>query len=319
MNRGCNSMKRLLPVLLQDYRHLCVIATMCIGLAACGKDDPSSVPVVKVNGQAVTAAEVISALWQENGHLWEAGTRDQVVGGLIDRKLLQAEALRNKLDRDPTVVLAMENAKATILAQAYLQSRAANVVKPTRSEVASYFQKHSEYFLKQKTLDLIEMRFASTQDWVALKTVVENARSLDDVAAWFKGHQIRYTQKNYSRHTADMPPAIQAKFNSLKKGQLMLTTSENGGSVIAIDNIRESPLALDAAAERIEHILLQQRSGELAELELTRLRSIARLEYPNGSATAFARDRIPAMENRALIMSGGTKALAGISVTGSHQ
>jgi hypothetical protein len=66
----------------------------------------------------------------------EAASR-QIVQGLVDRQILLQAAHKEKLDRKPQVMQAIENAKMQILAQAYLQERVASVAKPTADEIES--------------------------------------------------------------------------------------------------------------------------------------------------------------------------------------
>jgi hypothetical protein len=74
----------------------------------------------------------------------------QLLESLIDRQLLQSEAAKEKLDRDPKVVQSIERAKALIIAQAYLQKHVAAPAKPTPAEINEYYSKNPLFFAGRK-------------------------------------------------------------------------------------------------------------------------------------------------------------------------
>ena len=126
-----------------------------IGLmTACGKrhgDEKSSQSLVSVNGDEVTVHQVNSELQRLNiqpAQQEAAGRR--IVQGLVDRQILVQAALKENLDRKPMVMQAIENAKAQILAEVYLQSRFSSLVKPTSAEITDYRAQHSALFANRK-------------------------------------------------------------------------------------------------------------------------------------------------------------------------
>src|SRR5450830_1611478 len=81
-------------------------------ISACNDQEKSTSKVlVKVNGDDITARQLEAELWSATPTSAAAprpGIRKQALEALIDRQVLLDEALRNKVDRDPKVIQAVE-------------------------------------------------------------------------------------------------------------------------------------------------------------------------------------------------------------------
>lgn len=264
------------------------LAVLLAGLGACGKLDLPGAAVAKVNGAAITEYQLGNELLRANAGPTDAG-RARVLQELVDRELLQGEAQRQRIDRDPHVMSAIESAKAQILARAYLQSRLAYVRAPSHEEIAAYFHKHPAQFSKRTLFHLKEIVLPSTQVTGELKSVMDQARTLDDIAAWLDGRRVLYTQGRQTRSSADMPEALLTRIQDMQAGQMAVVREGSSASLFAIMDIEASPLTLAAAAPQIERILLSEKARELGQAELARLRVSARVEYGHDAVAQLAR------------------------------
>ena len=125
-----------------------LVAVAVAGLAACGnKDKQAGQSLVRVNGQDITVLQLNDELQRANvqADKQEAASK-QLLESLIDRQLILGEAMRDKIDRSPQVVQAIERAKAQIIAQAYLQGITSKVAKPSKAEIDDYYhiQEHNK-------------------------------------------------------------------------------------------------------------------------------------------------------------------------------
>ena len=91
---------------------LFVVPAGCEQAAA---DRPAAQPVAKVNGIEISIRELRSG---------SGSAVAQALEKVIDRELLVQKALADKLDRDPQVMHAIDNARRQVLAQAYLERAA---------------------------------------------------------------------------------------------------------------------------------------------------------------------------------------------------
>lgn len=269
---------------------LAVLAAFVTVLGACGKADLPGQPVARVNGQPITEQQLGNELLRVKsaGH---PDRGDKALEDLVDRELLQAEAVRQRLDRDPHVAAALANARAEILAQAYLQSRVAYVAAPSRSELRDYFDKHPEKFSARKLFHFNEISLPAAELTGELKAAMDAARTLDDVSAWLDGRRIAHAQARRIRSTSELPDALLARIGSMQVGQMLIIQEGSSALLLAIADIQDSPLDFSAASPEIERLLLSERGQQMGKAELARMRASAAIEYADSGANQYAATR----------------------------
>ena len=267
---------------------LCVIAAAA--LVACGNKDAkprAGQTLASVNGEEITALQLNEELQRANIQAaQQEGASKQLLEALIDRQLLQNEAARDKTDRDPKVIQAIERAKALIIAQAYMQKKVGNIARPTPAEVGDYYAKHPEFFADRKQFDMRQLVIDTKDLSEQVKTVADNARSLDDVAAWFDANKLRYVRAQSTRTTSDLAPEMSKKLKTMAKGRLFVVREGERSMLVSIVDIKDNPVSLEVATPQIEKYLINQRSKEAAQAELQRLRATAKIDYLNTPAPA---------------------------------
>lgn len=277
-------------------RALCaaLLLVAAAGLTACGgsKDKKPGQSLASVNGEEITITQLNEELQRANVQAaqQEAASK-QLLESLIDRQLLLNEAAKDKLDRDPKVVQAIERAKALIIAQSYMQKRVGTITKPTKEEIAEYFNQHPEFFSQRKQFDMRELIIATSAMTPELKTAMDGAKSLEEVAAWLDTNKVAFTRAQIARTTADLPPELSSKLQSLPKGQLFIIKEGERSLLIQITDIKDAPQTLAAAENQIGQFLFNKKSKTAADAELARLRAAAKIEYlnkPAASASASA-------------------------------
>jgi len=270
------------------------------GLAACGsKDKKAGQSLVKVNGEEITVLQLNDELRRAGV---QAGQQEaaskQLIESLIDREVILDEAMRNKIDRSPEVMQAIERAKAQIIAQAYLQSVTSKVAKPSKAEIDDYFQKHPEFFTKRMEFDLQQLVIANKNFSDELKLFIDSAKSLDEVAEWMDRHGVPYARGQVIRSTADLPQPAVAKLLELPKGQLFIVGEGDNRMLNIITAIKDSPVTATNAAPQIEQFLTNKKMKEAVEVEIAHLRSLAKIEYLNASAPVAAQTQAAAPDNK---------------------
>lgn len=274
-------------------RWLCAALILAAALPACGnkaRDGKPGQALASVNGAEITVLQLNEELQRAGvGPAQQEAASKQLLQVLIDRQLLQTEAAKEKLDRDPRVMQAIERARALIVAQAYLQKRVGNQVRPTAAEVADYFNKNPQFFAHRKQFNMNELVIASGDLTPELKAAADAAKSLEEVAAWMETHKVKFGRTQVMRSTADLTPDMSAKLLGLPKGQLFIVKEGERSLLISIADIREAPVTLDTAAQQIEQFLFNKRNKEGATAELARLRASARIDYLNKSMALDAK------------------------------
>lgn len=265
---------------------LLLLAT--ISLYGCGeKEKKSGQTLVRVNGEEITVHLMNDELKRagiQDPHLEES--RQQLLENLIDRQLILAEAMRNKIERTPEVMQSIEHARAQIIAQAYLQRIASKVAKPSKAEINDYYLKHPQFFSSRKEFELKQLVINSKNFTPEVKSLIDNAKSLDDVAAWLDAHSVQYARGQAIRSSADLPSMAVTKLLDLPKGKMFLVSDGDNKVLSIVAAARERPISAQNAELQIERFLTSQRYKEAADLEVAHLRSLAKIEYVNASAPA---------------------------------
>ena len=278
-----------------------LVLVAAAGLSSCGsKEKKAGQALVKVNGEEITMLQLNDELRRagvQAGQQEEA-TR-QLVETLIDRQLILEEAARNKIDRTPEVMQTIERAKAQIVTQAYLQSVAAKVAKPTKAEIDDYYQKHPEFFANRKEFELKQLVISSKDYSEALVLFLDAAKSLDDVAAWMDRSGVQYRRTQVTRSTSDLPQQAVTQLLALPKGQLFIVGEGENRVLNILVATRENPIAAANAAPQIEQFLINKMTKESAEEEVKHLRSLAKIEYLNASSPAATQTQDAAPDNKA--------------------
>ena len=268
-----------------------VILLTVAGLAACGGDKQKKVgqALASVNGEEITALQLNEELQRAGvpAAQQEAASK-QLLEALIDRQVVENVALKEKIDRDPKVMQAIERAKALIISQAYMQKKLSGMAPPSKAEVEDYFNKHPELFSNRKQFDMRQLLIASKDMNDALKQVIDKSKSLDEVAAWMESNKIGFARAQVSRTTTDLAPELVGKLQSMPKGQLFIINEGERAMLMTIVDIKEVPVKLAAAAPQIEQYLVNTRTKDAAKQEMERLRAAAKIEYLNQPAAATA-------------------------------
>jgi EpsD family peptidyl-prolyl cis-trans isomerase len=254
-------------------------------LVACGQKAADSAPgqaLASVNGVEITVLQL-------NDELARAGVKaaseqaasKQLLQALIDRQLLLAEAGREKFDRDPKVMQAIERTRALIIAQAWLQKRVGNLTPPTSADIEAYYREHPQFFGVRKQFSMDQLQLSAAALTPALKEVVDHAKSLDEVTAWLAVNKVQAGRSHVTRSTADLAPALATRLLAMRKGQVFAVQEGERALVVALSDVQEAPVTLAVARPQIEQFLMKQRQKESATAELARLRADAKIVYLN--------------------------------------
>ncbi|MGO4381567.1 EpsD family peptidyl-prolyl cis-trans isomerase [Pseudoduganella sp. RAF19] len=256
-------------------------------LVACGNkaEKKPGQALASVNGEEITVLQLNDELARNNAPATanQEATRKQVLEALIDRQLLDSEAAKEKIDRDPKVVQAIERAKSLILAQAYMQKRVGTLTKPSKPEVEAYFSQNPQFFTNRKQFDMRELVVATRDVSDELKAAMDASKSLDDVSTWLDAHKVKYARAQISRTSSDLPPELSAKLAAMPRGQMFIIREGERSMLISIADVHPAPVNLETATPQIEQFLYAKKNKEAAEAEIKRLRSTAKIAYMNQS------------------------------------
>jgi EpsD family peptidyl-prolyl cis-trans isomerase len=249
--------------------------------AAAGCDRPAAdravQPIARVNGVEISAR----ALHAASG----AGVA-QAVQKVIDRELLVQKALEAGLERDPQVAAEIDNARREVLAQAYVERAARGAAQPTREEVRAFYAENPALFSERRLYRTRELVLSASPELIeVLRAQVSRAADLDEVAAWLKARNARYSVAQQTQPAEEIPLAFLPKLAAMQPGELALFAAPAAGtlpasaSVVQLIYSESAPLGLEQATPVIESFLAGRKRLAVAQAELKRLRETAKIEY----------------------------------------
>jgi peptidyl-prolyl cis-trans isomerase C len=287
------------------------LVLLALTLVGCGDKNKEAKPgqaLARVDGSEITVLQL-------NEELQRAGVpapqqkdaSKQLLQALVDRQLLDNAAEKEKLDRDPKVMQAVDRARALILAQAYMAKKLGNPAQPSNTEVENYFNQHPEFFSNRKAFAMNEVVIQAAALTPDLRAAVDTAKSLEELTVWLDAHKVKYGRTQVTRSTSDLPPEISKKLLAMQKGQIFIVNQGDRALLVAVTDVKDAPVTLEVAGPQIAQALMTERNKEAAANEIKRLRSSAKIEVLNKD---LAMDPNATAANPAAAVQGAAPAAA---------
>ncbi len=285
-----------------NIRRTPLIASMALFVALTACEQPTSHSnekiVVKVGSELITENELnqaLSRLGPRNEDV-AAEVRSKVLDALIDQRLVADAAKGAGLDKQPEVVLALQQAQRQILFDAYMERVYKDIPKPADAEVKDYYTLHPELFSARKLYRIqeMELRMPSTR-LAEVEAQLKTGNNLADFSDWLKAQEIESKSGVGVKPAEQVPDAILANIKNMKKGQVMvLATSPESISVLQLLGSQAQPVTLDQARGAIERVVQSTKRKTLLGTEINKLRSQGKIEYASGFAPAVPELKEPA-------------------------
>jgi peptidyl-prolyl cis-trans isomerase C len=262
------------------------LSTICSLLVGCGKKDSAektSQSIVSVNGDEITFLQLNNELQRAKVKPeQQTQAEKQIVAKLVDRQILVQASIKDKLDRNPQVLQAIENAKMQILAQSYLENKVSSAPKPTDSEINDYRNKHPEIFADRKVYVMEQLVFTENASLTnELEALSDTAKTIDEVTKWLTEHQIQYAQATETHAAESIPQELLSKISKMAIGEIIFFKTNQRIMVSKMTDIVNKPISEADAKPIIERILLAEKRKKFAEAEINRLRNAAKITYIN--------------------------------------
>lgn len=267
-------------------------------LAGCGQREAPARPgqaLARVNGTEITVLQLNEELQRANvGAAQQDGAASQLLEALIDRQLLQHAAAGVRLDREPKVMQAIERARALIIAQAYMQQKIGAIARPSAAEVSDYYRQHPELFARRRQFDMQQIIIGTHDLSPALTQAADQARTLDDIAAWLDARKLAYVRAEASRTSAELAPALAERIGRMAPGRLFVVKEGPRSMFVSLTAVSDKPASPALAAPQIEQLLMIRRGKQAAAAELARLRASARIAYLGAAQPPAPKPAAPA-------------------------
>jgi len=238
--------------------------------------------VAKVNDTEVT----VHQLNYEMGLLGAAGAQntdkvaEKILDNLIKQELVAQKAIAEKIDRDPQVMQALDRAKRQVLAQAYIKKvTERDGTPPAKQEISDYYNQHPELFAKRRIYQIREILLDKTLPMVELQSKMKEAMSLETLLKWLESKNVKMQSGVVVKPAEQLPFEMLSRLAQMQQGQVMAVETLSNISLSVLMDIRDQPLTEAQATPSIERFLIAQKREKLAEAEIKRLRSEAKVEF----------------------------------------
>lgn len=265
----------------------CVAAFFMCFLAACdhkpAESDGSQV-VAKVNDHEITVHQVdyqLQNVMAQGGKIDAAaaeGARKEIINKLITQQLLVQKAKAEELDRNPNILLAMENARETVLAQAYLEKVASGVQAPTEDQTAKYYNDHPELFGQRKLYQGEQITLGKSVGKDEINERLKKSKSPKEVVEWLKGKIPNMTAAPFSAPAEGLSFEILPALSKMTAGETKAIETSSNIVVIHLIAVKDQPVNLQTAKTAIARYLINKQRTDLIEKEIASLRQAAHIE-----------------------------------------
>jgi EpsD family peptidyl-prolyl cis-trans isomerase len=258
------------------------LVSAAVLLAACGrKTEDTSATVATVNGDKITQDQLDFSIKQiaaaqPGASAPEAG---QVLQRLVDQRLAVQKAEKDKLDRNPGVLQALEAARKDALARYYVEQFTAKVPKPTADEVKQYYDGHPANFAQRNVYVIQKVDARVTPDQVGpLQASAQAAGDAAAVAALLKAKASAVNVTETTQPAESLGPLL-PKISTMGPGQTVAVPQPQGLTALTLVEVRPQPVTLAQAQAVIEQLLWNQKKRVALLDESKDLRAKARIDY----------------------------------------
>jgi EpsD family peptidyl-prolyl cis-trans isomerase len=296
-------------------RHIGLVAVIA-AVAACGKyhqGAASTQVVARVNSKEITVHQLNGALKQAG-----AGGGDStqvleqaVLDRLITQEILVQQAQAAKLDQDPSVVQAIESAKRTILASAYLQRRVADLPKPADRDVDAYFNRHPEFFSGRRVYVYRSIVVqGSPADLKTAEQMLASGKDLDATLGYLRGQKLEFIPKTLAKGDEEIAVDERPRFAALKEGEIATFAHPDGLEIVKLITAKPEPIDEFQARPFIEKFLREQQRNARAAEDIKTLRAAASIQYTGEIKPLSAGPVKPSQDNPTAARDLVTKGIA---------
>jgi len=265
------------------------VAALAVALTAgCGQkkdvatDDGAAEVVAKVNGDALSAAQLTIALQKQHGMRPDAGdaASRQVLDQLIDEQIVAQKAVAAKLDHDPIVVQQLEAARRDILARRFLEAAAETAGKPGDDAVQKFYDSRPALFTQRKlyTLQRLDIQ-APDERRTEVDAHVQSLKTPAELADWLKAQKLPFTTRQEQAASEQLPPGLLDKLAAMKDGESTVVPSQSGVAALTLISSASAPKSLADARPAIAQYLAGQGRRELLMNMQKTIRDGAKVEY----------------------------------------
>jgi peptidyl-prolyl cis-trans isomerase C len=270
-------------------------AVAATALASCkgGHVADKTQVVAHVNDAEITVSQLRAALAAKGDPQPTPDATQAALDGLVNEQLLVDAALRDRLDRDPAVVQAIESARRQLLARAYLERAVLPKQEISASEQTAYYKGHPELFAQRRVYQLAAFTFPRDRLDANLVEALGATHSIDAIAAALGARKIEPETQSLMRASEQLPLDDLPRFAAAAVGDVIVQTLPDRATLMLVTAIQSSPLTFESAQPIIQQYLSNLRNAQALDAHLKQARAAAKITTADRSALAGAAGEPP--------------------------
>lgn len=275
---------------MPKLRSLLLVATAGAALAGCDSSTEGGKKgqvVASVNGEELTIHQLNARL--QNVQLPPGvdakAVQRQALDTLIDEEILVQKAKDANLDRDPQIMQRLDQARRSVLAQAYMQREVGTPKATSAADIRKFYDDNPGLFAQRRRYALVEVAAKPTSPAAAesYRTYFNGKDStLEGLMARLKADKVQGAAGTSIRNAEDLPLQIVPVFAKMKVGDKAFYQTGPVEHFIQVRNIQDSPVAYEQAQPRIEAFIKQSAQAKAVQDKLAELKKGAKIVYKTG-------------------------------------
>lgn len=243
-----------------------ITVALALMVAACGGkgDVPSGQVVATVDGQEVTLADLKAEMSTEDNA--DANTQAQALERIIARKLLAAEARRQKLDSTPLAAIVKTQAEETALAQLLARKVTEGVPKVSEDEINEFLRSYPDSISDRRLLS-VDQFFVPILPPKVLEEI-SKVKTMEAAEAILNANKVVFRRTVTNVDTVSLDPAIAQQLVGTEGSDIFVMPNGQSAEIGRIVSSRSEPITGDAARQAARTIMMRQRSVEMVNNQL---------------------------------------------------
>lgn len=255
------------------------IAWVCHAASAAAPS-PQAV-AARVNGEEITTAAVNAvepSLNDAGPH--QASSAQKTLQALIDEQLLVQQADSAKLDRDPQVMTAIQDARRAVLIHEWLKREVGNIEQPSDESIASYYAAHPSAFSQRQIFYFRVAEIGGRPEQLqAIEKQCATSTSLVDAERLAELAGLSSHENTVEKSSEQLPEDLRRRLAGGRAGnQLFINLLGTHLEVAQLTSSRPDPIDLPEAKPSIARILVNQWTKDRVDAAVTELRTKAKIE-----------------------------------------
>ncbi len=264
-------------------------------LSGCGSDSESSRQqssqvVAKVNGEEITVHQLNQILARIKLPKGQEVSREEIeqkaLESLIERTLVLQAAKNVKLDREPAVLSALEEAKQKVLIDRYVQRALESVEPPSDEKIEQFYNDFPELFAERKMYVFTKLAIsADSEEAERLIEQVKQEVPIEQIVMQLERDNLEYRKMSEAKGEGNLANPILHFLSALQPGDVGYLKMTDGLLIIKLHSVLDQSVRLSEAKEVIARQLLMDERKKASKKLVDSLKKTAEIEYVGKFAT----------------------------------